>query len=135
MSEIGEGSVTDWLRRATEDLQVAELLLPHGLSNAVGFHCKQVAEKALKALLVARGIPPRKTHELDLLVAACRAQGWDLPADLDDAADTLSPYALVSRHPGWGEVDDEHAEQALVLARRVILEVQRRLGGADRNGT
>ena len=45
--------VSSWLGKAQEDLHSAEWLLesPHGLYAAVGFHCQQAAEKALKAYL------------------------------------------------------------------------------------
>lgn len=109
--------VADWLDRAAEDLRVAEMLAPHGLCNTVAYHCQQAAEKLLKGLLIGLGTAPRKTHELDLLLQAARTAGQLANIDLDDAAFGLTPFATVSRYPGWGHVSQQQAEQAIVWAR------------------
>lgn len=65
---------TRWLRWAGEDLAVAEHisqdtdLVPRGA--CVFAH--QAADKALKGLLVARGLDPPKLHDLDRLAAPLR---------------------------------------------------------------
>ena len=58
MKPPDDAEVADWLRRAADDRRTAELVLPHGLYDIVGFHCQQEAEKRLKALLVAAGTTP-----------------------------------------------------------------------------
>ncbi len=59
----------EWMASAAIDLDAAELWLQqrsHGFGIAC-FHAEQAAEKALKALLVAGGIDPPRTHDLELL--------------------------------------------------------------------
>jgi hypothetical protein len=56
----------EWLTRADEDLQVADLAVraaPPHLGTAA-YHAQQAAEKALKGFLTAHGVPFRPTHDL-----------------------------------------------------------------------
>ena len=58
----------EWLDRAGEDLNSAELLLTQSeLSNMVAFHAQQTVEKALKAILEESGITLVRTHSLTRL--------------------------------------------------------------------
>jgi hypothetical protein len=53
-----------WLRYAEENLRSARLLLEHGLLNPCLQNAQQAVEKALKAILIARAIPLRRTHSI-----------------------------------------------------------------------
>ena len=59
-----------WMRRADEDLAVAEQLLSDGVPyfGSIGFHAQQAAEKFLKAFLVWHQIEFPKTHDLSQLL-------------------------------------------------------------------
>ena len=59
-----------WIRRANEDLAVAEQLLYDGVPyfGSIGFHAQQAAEKFLKACLVWHQIEFPKTHDLEELL-------------------------------------------------------------------
>ncbi len=121
MDEAKAQEICAWLSKALQDLQAAEWLLarPEPLSDAAGFHCQQVAEKALKAYLTWRDEPFEKTHSLVALVGKCLS--FD-PAfsELRTAAVTLTPYAVAVRYPGdLPELTREEAEEALALARQV----------------
>ncbi len=81
-----------WLEKAERDLASAARLLdgtPPYLDTAV-YHCQQAGEKALKAFLAARGQPPRRIHDLVLLIDAC--------VELD--ASFSPPYGTTFRYPG-----------------------------------
>jgi len=54
-----------WLKRVTEDLAVARNEL-HRIQWASAFHSQQATGKALKTLLVAIGVQPPKTHEINI---------------------------------------------------------------------
>ena len=73
----------------------------------------------MKCLLLDVGEMPRKTHELDALLDALRRRGLLLDPSLDDAVFGLTPFATVSRYPGWGHVLEQQAEQAPLWARQV----------------
>src|SRR5579871_1151495 len=59
-----------WLRRAEEDLAVADQLVLDGVPyfGSIGFHAQQAAEKFLKAFLVWHQIEFPKTHDLSKLL-------------------------------------------------------------------
>jgi len=65
-----------------------------GFDRAAAFHAQQAAEKALKALLVHRGVVPPKVHDLTELAARTGA-----PSEVKDACKALSPAYLEARYP------------------------------------
>ncbi len=108
-----------WLRFAREDLEIAELILEQGsVPRAACFNAQQAAEKALKALLIARDTEFPKTHELFGLSRL-------LPEDfdtgiLDEELVNLSKWTVEPRYPGdLPEASEEDAEAAVEQAREV----------------
>jgi HEPN domain-containing protein len=91
---------TQWLAKAAADLAAARFLrqsvdLPREIA---AFHYQQAAEKAIKGLLIESGITPPRSHDIRSLVALLPNQsGLDL-----DAADELTPFAVLARYPGFG---------------------------------
>ena len=98
---------------------------------AACFHAQQAAEKALKAVLVARGTEPPYTHDLGAL-AAVMPDDLSLDVSGNDLGD-LTTYATGPRYvfdaatetedPTWAE-----AERAVVTAGRILRAVQFWLG-------
>ena len=111
------GSPADWLRHARSDLTLASTPLAGGvLLEHLLFHTQQAAEKALKAVIVARGVRPPKTHDLTKLLDRI----GDAPAEAWSAAD-LSKYVVVVRYPAdLGEVDEAEHARAVALAFAVM---------------
>ena len=121
MDEAKLHEIRAWLAKAVHDLRSAEWLMarPDPLCDAAGFHCQQVAEKALKAYLTWRDEPFEKTHSLVALVAKCLQFDASFET-LRAAATTLTPYAVASRYPGdLPELTEAEAQEALALAREV----------------
>lgn len=122
-----------WLSKARTDLALATVVLeqaPEMEGWAACFHAQQAAEKALKAVLVARGVEPPFVHNLVALRALLPGD-IDLDASVESLAD-LSAYARGVRYvsdiegsedPTWDE-----AEQAVVAAGRILHAVQSWLG-------
>ncbi len=111
-----------WLERARSDLALARaaLGLPDVLLEDACFHTQQCAEKALKALLLQRGIPFPRTHVVETLLDLLEAAGVTVPADVDEAL-VLTQYAVHTRYPGaWEPVAPEEARFALEVANRVL---------------
>ncbi len=102
--------VRAWLLKAQRDLGAAERLAsprdPY-LDVAV-FHCQQAAEKSLKAYLTHHDIRFGKTHDLSVLVQQAVALGSSFAACFD-AAELLTPYAVMFRYPG--DVEDPGTEE------------------------
>ena len=125
-----------WLYFATEDLRTAELTLRAGIYAQTCFHAQQCAEKALKALLIARtGQMPRRTHSiaelLHLLPETVRRSAPDeLAAVLDTYyVITRSPDAIVGPLPK-ALPGQEDAQQALDLARQSLRWIAGLIGGS-----
>jgi HEPN domain-containing protein len=87
------------LSKALDD----EVLLEEIVSNEkitdeiIGFHAQQAAEKLLKALLMAREIPYRRTHDLRELIDLISDQNIQFPEPLMEVR-TLSPFAVEFRY-------------------------------------
>ena len=118
------GSPSDWLRYAFSDLELARMgQQPKVLLEGLCFHAQQAAEKALKAMLIVKGITPPKTHNIRTLLDFL-PQDIIPPPGVEDAA-SLTDYAVISRYPGDFEpVDEEEYKQTIRLAEAVVLWAQ-----------
>ena len=109
-----------WLAYAESDLAVAGGVdRPGVLTETLCFHAQQAAERAIKAVLVAGGAEPPRTHDLEMLLAA-------VPVDLSIGFDRLSvtaltAHAVASRYPGDDEpVQADEYATALATAATVV---------------
>ena len=68
--------VLTFLRTADRDMETAETLAQHSphLYESIGFSCQQAAEKYLKAVLLARGLPAPFVHDLTSLATGLASQ-------------------------------------------------------------
>lgn len=101
------------LASAQQDLAACKLLAcGAGIGDAViGFHAQQSIEKSLKAVLSARMIEFRRTHDLISLLDLL--QDHKLPAPPQaDWLDELNPYAVEAR---YGTIDPEGLDRARAL--------------------
>lgn len=65
----GPGSPEDWLRFAKSDLAIAKTARKEEiLFEELCFHALQACEKSNKAVLIAKGIVPPKTHNIGALL-------------------------------------------------------------------
>ncbi len=92
-----------WLAKADEDVAVAELALARypPLTEPAAFHCQQAAEKILKALLVAAGVVPTRSHDMERLVQGA-ALLYPTLSDKMQAFARLTEWLTVSRYPDLG---------------------------------
>ena len=113
--------VIEWLRRAEDDLRLAELAL--GASPPVcwgaAFHAEQAAEKWLKAVLTFRGVEFERTHDIDYLLELC--VGVEPGAErLRGRATQLTDFAVEARYPfPRREATEAESREALEIAREV----------------
>lgn len=112
--------VKEWLDFAKMDLSSArhlyETFYPRPL-QIICYHCQQAAEKALKAVIVAKGKPGGmpKMHDLEFLLSQMKNY-TDIKEELWDYAEALTPYGIEIRYPGGTEISDEQAELGLTYA-------------------
>jgi HEPN domain-containing protein len=112
----------EWVAHAGADLHYARLGQKDAaaLENLVAFHAQQAVEKALKAVLVSRGIDFPKTHDLAQLREFIQGAGVAWPADLDKVV-AFTPFATHGRYPGFDEVITRaDVDEAIVLAEEVL---------------
>lgn len=110
-----------WLRYARENLAHAEAgRAASVLNDYLCFDAQQAVEKALKAVLISRGVRFPHVHDLGELLRVIKESGITVPLGIDEVA-VLNPFAVQARYPGWGEpATGDDVEQALVLARAAI---------------
>lgn len=93
------------------------------------FHCQQAAEKSLKAFLVWRDQPFRRTHDLVELTRQCA----DLEPALSPALHGLGPltrFAWEFRYPGESEAPSmDQARDWLVKVKELLQAVEAWLPG------
>jgi HEPN domain-containing protein len=128
--------VREWVVKAENDLKTAIHTLTLGQdapTDTVSFHAQQCVEKYVKALLVWRGTPFPRTHDIRLLT---RLLPGKLRPKLDrKMKDRLTEYATVIRYPGLGtDIPLREVRQAVALAKRVRKEVRRHLPRAAVRG-
>jgi HEPN domain-containing protein len=122
-----------WLRRARSNLARARLLAgqPEVLYEDLCFDAQQAVEKALKAVLVQRGVTVPKTHALAELLTRVETSGFEVPAEIQEAT-LLTPYAVEARYPGlWEEVTPADHEEAVRVAERVVAWAETVTRGGD----
>ena len=109
-----------WLRFARADLHAARSILGGAVitPHHTCLHSQQAAEKALKALLRANGVPPPPIHDLDDLLDLVAANAA-LPAPRLDLSQ-LTDWYIEARYPGpWAEPVALDAERAVATAEDV----------------
>lgn len=118
-----------WLKFATEDLQVAELALPQGLYNPACFHAQQCVEKSIKAALIHQGTVPPRTHSIvDLL----NLIAVEFLSDLSSQLTRLDGFYMLTRYPDAmipteiTEITAADAADAIALARSVLEQAEQR---------
>lgn len=118
--------VREWVAKAENDLKNAANTIKMGEecpTDTVCFHAQQCVEKYLKTLLVWKGIPFPKLHNISAVLAL-------IPSDLqitltDEEQELLSDYAVVTRYPGdYEDISLAEARVAVRIARRVRRDVR-----------
>ncbi len=121
--------VRGWLLRASEDLRAGkhDMTASPPLLSDVAFHSQQCAERAMKAYLVHREQPFRKTHNLTELGGAVARLEPSLE-ELMRTASLMTEFAWRFRYPGDApSMDRGEAIEALKVAERVLDAIVRAL--------
>ncbi|TAK21794.1 MAG: HEPN domain-containing protein [Chloroflexota bacterium] len=111
-----------WLKRAQTDLVGAAglLELDPGLAGNACFLAQQVAEKALKAALIYRGIDPPRTHDLKGLRGLL---GDDAMAASWPDVSSLTVWVVQGRYPDPPEPTPSVAQPVVALSREFVARV------------
>ncbi len=115
-----------WLEQARRDLEAARHLAQTRDWFASVFWCHQVAEKALKALLIASGKAARGHNLLELVRVVESELGVEPPREVVRCARYLNPHYMISRYPDAANglpyelYEEEDALKAIECAEVVL---------------
>jgi len=84
----------EWLDKAKEDMDIAEICYSKNKFGGVAFHSQQAAEKALKALQLEKLNKFDKVHDLVKLGESVGA-----PRNIIKNCDSLNPLYIETRYP------------------------------------
>ena len=113
-------AVTRWLAYARIDFRAARHWATADPTEPLlaCYHAQQATEKTLKAALVAAGIDPPRTHDLNQLRDRV-PEDWRIPGASDDLQ-LLTGWAAKSRYPnGLDEFTDDLAAQSIDIAQAI----------------
>ncbi len=109
-----------WLSRARSNLLHARAQTTGVYLEDLCFDAQQAAEKALKAVLVKRGVRFPYVHDLATLVTLMEQTGEEVPPAVREAG-RLTRFAVIARYPAMSEpVTDEDYRRALATAEAVV---------------
>ena len=121
--------INDWLSQAEDDLKWAKHDFSGGFYSQVCFIAQQIAEKALKAYLLSQEKTVKKTHNLPTLLEQCQKHHRNFSQFIKPGG-LLDTYYTETRYPSLGpkgEYSKEEAEEALVLAKKILQFVKKEL--------
>jgi HEPN domain-containing protein len=98
----------------------AKARIPEAHPEDLCFDAQQAAEKAIKALLIRRGISFPYVHDSAHLLTQRDQAGVQIPAEVRDA-EQLTRFAVVTRYPGLAEpVTEDLYMEAVSSAEAVV---------------
>ena len=110
----------EWLNRACSNLARAKSRLPAVYLEDLCFDAQQAAEKAIKAILLARGVEFPYVHDIGLLLTLLEDVGESVPETVREA-ERLNPYATTTRDPDLAQpVSEQEYEDTVRVADSVV---------------
>ena len=114
--------VERWLEKARDDLGVAqhldELYHPKPV-EIICFHCQQAAEKAIKAVILARGV--QEIPSADALSFLLHLLDGNIERQLLAYADSLVRYTVDVCYPNDLHLEDSDCRTALYGAQQILI--------------
>lgn len=117
--------IRQWLDMAQTDYGVAAHLFENYFPKPfeiICYHCQQAAEKAIKAVIITRGVQGGvpKLHDLSFLLNQLK-NFVKIEERYYDYADTLTPYGVAIRYPNELFLEERHAKEALQYANEILI--------------
>lgn len=88
----------EWLNRARSNLALATSRSPAVYLEDLCFELQQAAEKAIKAVMLSRGIEPPHIHDIASLLSTLEDASERIPTGVRRGA-RLTAYAVEARYP------------------------------------
>lgn len=107
----------EWIIMAEDNLATATILLQNERFKDAAYYSQQVAEKAFKAVQIAKLKRFDKIHDLQKLAVSVKA-----PKEISSYAKSLTRYYISARYPLVEEqaVDEQDAGKAVAEAEKVL---------------
>jgi HEPN domain-containing protein len=110
----------EWLNRARSNLELARARRPGVYLEDLCFELQQAAEKAIKAVILSRGIEPPYTHDLAALRSVLEDGGEEIPGAVQRCV-RLTVYAVGARYPALKQaVTEQEYLDAMEIAETVV---------------
>lgn len=117
----------EWMNRARSNLALAKNRIPEAYLEDLCFEAQQAAEKAIKAVLITRGIEFPYVQDLNRLLALLEEAGEKIPETIRKA-ESLTTYAITTRYPSAGNpISLQEYREALEIAEAVFQWAEERL--------
>ena len=117
----------EWLNRSRSNLAMAVNRIPGVYLEDLCFDAQQAVEKAIKALMIKRGIDFPYVHDLARLLSMLKDAGEAIPDDVGQAR-KLTQFATITRYPGIGQsVTEQQYAKAIEIAEAVVRWAEERL--------
>ncbi len=116
----------EWMNRARSCLAIAKSRIPESYLEDLCFQAQQAAEKAIKAVMIKRGIDFPYVHDLARLLSMLKEADETIP-DFVGQARKLSRFATVTRYPMDQAVTEQHYLDAIAIAEDVIRWAEERI--------
>lgn len=116
--------IKTWLDFAEYDLKSAKWTFEGKIYTSVCYACQQSAEKALKALVLAKGGKIPQIHSLDHLLSDLKKLKVNV-SSIEKYGRDLDKYYITARYPGQyggpeGLYDGTDAKSALIAAEKIL---------------
>ena len=119
----------EWLNRARSNLALAGATNPDIYLEDLCIWLQQAAEKAIRAVLLSRGVEPPYVHDLAVLATLLSEDGEETPSAVQRCA-RLRVYAVEARYPALKQlVTDREYREALEIAQTVVRWAERLVSG------
>lgn len=109
----------EWLNRARSSLAIAKSRIPDVYLEDLCFKAQQAAEKAIKAVMIKRGVDFPYVHDLARLLTLLKEADESIP-DVVGQAGKLTRFATITRYPMNQAVTEQHYREALSTAEAVV---------------
>ena len=117
----------EWMNRARSNLVRAGSPIPGAYLEDLCFDAQQAAEKAVKAIMIARDIEFPYVHDLGNLLSLLEQTGESVPEVVRTAV-SLTTYATTTRYPNLGSpVTEREYREAIAVAEAVVRWAEGRL--------
>ena len=115
------------MNRARSNLALAKNRIPDAYLEDLCFDAQQAAEKAIKAVMIAREIDFPYVHDLGSLLSLLEETGETVPEAIRTAV-SLTTYATATRYPNAGTpVTEQEYREAIAIAEAVVRWAEKRL--------